>query len=211
LLALAIALAASPTLAADEEGFVSLFDGKTLNGWIGATDGYVVRDGAIVCDEKKGGNLFTEKEYANFVLRLEIQIPPGGNNGLAIRAPNEQGNIAYAGTELQVLDDPSDRYKNIKPYQHHGSIYGCVPAKPGSLKPAGEWNEEEVTVDGKKFKVVVNGQTIVEADVTDLIKNGTPDGKAHPGLQRTSGHIGFLGHGAPVAFRNIRIKELPAK
>lgn len=192
------------------EGFVSLFDGTSLKGWTGATDGYEARDGAIVCNQKKGGNLFTEQEFSDFVLRLDVKIPPGGNNGIAIRSPNQTGSVAYAGMEIQVLDDPHPMYKTIKPYQFHGSVYGIVPAKPGSLKPAGEWNEEEITVKGRRIKIVVNGKTVVDADLDQASKNGTVDGKDHPGLKRASGHIGFLGHGSAVEFRNLRIKDLKA-
>jgi hypothetical protein len=207
LLVIALSFVARP-VAADENGFVPLFDGKSLAGWIGATDGYLVQDGAIVCDQKKGGNLFTEKEYADFVLRLEVQIPKGANNGVAVRAPNATGTVAYAGTEIQVLDDDDEQYATIKPYQFHGSVYGIVAAKTGARKPDGEWNDQEITLDGRRIKVVVNGQTVVDADLDEVSKDGTVDGKEHPGLKRAAGHIGFLGHGHPVAFRNIRIKEL---
>jgi hypothetical protein len=195
-------------VAAEEDGFVSLFDGKSLAGWIGATDGYVVKDGAIVCDQKKGGNLFTEKEYADFVLRLEVLIPKGANNGVAVRAPNKTGTVAYDGTEIQVLDDDDEQYAAIKPYQFHGSVYGIVAAKTGARKADGEWNDQEITLRGRRIKVVVNGQTVVDADLDEASKDGTVDGKEHQGLKRAAGHIGFLGHGHPVAFRNIRIKEL---
>lgn len=203
-----IAFLTLPRHVTAEEEFVSLFDGETLDGWIGATDGYVVRDGAIVCDQKKGGNLFTAKEYSDFVLRLEVQIPKGGNNGIAVRAPNQTGTVAYEGTEIQMLDDDDEQYANIKPWQFHGSVYGIVAAQTGARKADGEWNDTEITLEGRHIKVVVNGQTVVDADLDEASKDGTVDGKEHPGLKRTAGHIGFLGHGHPVAFRNIRIKEL---
>lgn len=193
-----------------ESGFTSLFDGKTLAGWIGATDGYFVRDGAIVCNPKIGGNLFTEKEFANFVLRFDVKIPAAGNSGIAVRSPNEKGSLVLKGTEIQILDDYADIHKNIKPYQFHGSVYGVVGAKQGAVKPIGEWNEHEITFDGPKVKVVVNGKTVVDADLDAATKNGTLDGKEHPGLKRASGHLGFLGHGTAVEFRNLRVKELPA-
>lgn len=191
-----------------EKGFTLLFDGKTLNGWVGSTDGYKAVDGKIVCPADGGGNLFTEKEYSDFVLRFEFKLERGSNNGLAIRAPLE-GNAAFVGMELQILDDDADQYKDLKPYQYHGSIYGVVPAKRGHLKPVGEWNYQEVICKGPKIKVVLNGETIVDADITEARDNPTPDGQAHPGLKRDKGHIGFLGHGTHVEFRNIRIKELP--
>jgi len=207
--ALCFAVVASPLCAADDEaGFTPIFDGKTLEGWIGAVDGYVAKDGAIVCEQKKGGNLFTAKQYANFVLRFDALIPKGGNNGVAVRSPNQPGSVAYDGMEIQMLDDDDEQYKSIKPYQFHGSVYGIVAAKTGARKPAGEWNEHEITLDGRRVKVVVNGQTVVDADLDEVSKDGTVDGKKHPGLTRKKGHIGFLGHGHAVAYRNLRIKEL---
>ncbi len=193
-----------------EEGFTPLFDGKGLAGWQGDVAGYDVVDGEIRCRKGAGGKLLTKGEYGNFVLRFEFRLTPGANNGLGIRAPVE-GDAAFAGMELQILDDGHEKYKTIAPWQSHGSIYGVVAAKRGALKPTGEWNTEEVTVQGSKVKVVLNGETIVEADITEF-RDGkaTLDGTEHPGLKRTSGHIGFLGHGDEVHFRNIRLRSLAA-
>jgi hypothetical protein len=204
---LLLALLGAP--AADGPGFVSLFDGKTLNGWnlFGKHGpGYVVEDGMLVCPTDGGGNLFTEKEYSNFVFRFEFRMEPGGNNGVGIRAPF-RGDTAYAGMEIQLLDDQHSRYKGrLKPTQYHGSIYGVIPARPGFLRKAGEWNEEEITANSRRITVKLNGVIIVDADL-DIVKE--PEVlKRHPGLLRTSGHIGFLGHDTRVEFRNIRIKEL---
>lgn len=199
--------AAEDGAADKEEGFVSLFDGKTLNGWVGATKGYFVEDEQIICDPKSGGNLFTEKEYQSFILRLEFKVPPGGNNGIGIRAP-KSGDVAYSGMEIQVLDDEAPQYKNLKEYQYHGSLYGLVSAKRGHLKPTGQWNFQEVRVEGDKIQVILNGTKIVDADMSQVRSNPTLDGKEHPGIHREKGHIGFLGHGSAVAFRNIRIREL---
>lgn len=186
------------------EGFVSLFDGKTLEGWQGATKEYVVEDGMLVC---KGGKLFTKKEYSDFVIRFEFKLPAGGNNGLGLRAPLE-GDPAYAGMEVQILDDNDEQYAKLKPYQYCGSVYGVAPAKRGFVKKPGDWNVEEVSVHGTKVKVTLNGEVIVDTDIAEAIEKGTLDGNQHPGLKRKSGFVGFLGHGSPVAFRNIRIKEL---
>lgn len=190
-----------------EEGFVSLFNGRDFTGWIGATGNYIAEDGKIVCPADGGGNLYTEKEYSDFILRFEFRLSPGANNGLGIRAPL-QGDAAYVGMELQILDDTADKYKNLQPYQYHGSIYGVVPAKRGYLKTVGSWNYEEVIVKGKHVTVKLNDVTIVDADIDKASTPKTIDGKDHPGLKRETGHIGFLGHGSLVEFRNIRIKEL---
>lgn len=190
-----------------EEGFVSLFDGKTLRGWKGS-DGYQVEDGKLVSTQGGHGNLLTEKEYGNFVLRFDFRLTPGANNGLGIRCPfRAEGNLHIDGIELQILDDSAEKYATLQPYQYHGSVYGVVAAKRGSLKPAGEWNSQEVTVQGRQIKVIVNGTTIVDANLDEATKSGTLDKVVHPGLERARGHLGFLGHGDRIEVRNIRIRE----
>ena len=190
-------------------GFEVLFDGSNLDKWVGNKQGYLLDNGAMVVDPTAhgGGNIYTKDEYDNFNYRFEFQLTPGANNGLGIRAPL-QGDAAYVGMELQILDSEAEKYKNLKPYQYHGSIYGVYPAKRGYLKPVGEWNQQEVIAKGTKIKVILNGQVILDTDIKDFIKNGTPDKQNHPGLARTKGHIGFLGHGDVLRFRNIRIKKL---
>ena len=189
------------------DGFVSLFNGTDLTSWVGATDSYGVKDGILFCRKGTGRNIYTEKEYDNFVLRFEIKLKPGTNNGLGIRTPIE-GDAAYVGMELQILDNTAEKYSNLHNWQYHGSIYGIAPAKRSYLKPVGQWNFQEVIADGTHITVNLNGTTIVDADIKDASKNGTLSGKQHPGLFNKTGHIGFLGHGDYVEFRNLRIKEL---
>jgi len=187
-----------------EQGFVCLFDGKTHNGWQGDTEGYKIENGTLVC--APGGNLFTVKEYGDFAFRFEFKLPQWGNNGVGIRTPLKR-NPAYAGMEIQILDDNyKQKYPQLQDYQVHGSIYGVVPAKPGHQKPIGEWNCEEIRCQGSHVKVTLNGVVIVDADLDKIEKS--LDGHEHPGLHNEKGHIAFLGHGDRVEFRNIRIKEL---
>jgi HEAT repeat protein len=200
----------APGLAGPEkdEGFIPLFDGHDLAGWTGDTKGYAAENGKIVIDPGRGsGNLYTEKEYADFVLRFDFKLTPAANNGIGIRAPLE-GDAAYAGMEIQILEDGSPVYHDLQPYQFHGSIYGVVPARRGVLRPVVEWNTEEIAAKGRKVMVTVNGTRIVDADLDQAAAGGTIDHRDHPGLKRESGHVGFLGHGSIVEFRNIRIKEL---
>ncbi len=191
------------------EGFVPLFNGKNLDGWTGNKTDYVVENGQIVVRPREGhhGNLYTEKEYKDFDFRFEFKLTPGANNGIGIRAPLK-GDAAYVGMEVQVLDNTAPVYAHLQPYQYHGSVYGVIPARRGFLKPVGEWNSEEIIAKGSHIRVILNGHVIVDGDIKEASKNGTMDHKDHPGLQREKGHIGFLGHGDVVFFRNIRIKEL---
>ncbi|MBL8797597.1 MAG: DUF1080 domain-containing protein [Planctomycetia bacterium] len=183
---------AAPGLSKEEadDGFVSIFDGKSTTGWKGATEGYVPENGMLVCLKKGGGNLFTVKEYGDFIFRFEFRLEPGGNNGVSVR-----------GHEIQILDDDAPEHKNIKPCQYHGSIYCKVPAKRGLTKKAGEWNTEEIKVKGTQWTVTVNGQVSVDADIAKV-----------EGLEavakRTKAPLGFLGHGTRLEFRNLRVKEL---
>lgn len=190
----------------DAAGFRSVFNGLDLTGWAGATDHYEVVEGAVRCKAGHGGNLYTEAVWADFQARLEFRLPPGGNNGLAIRYPG-QGNPAYDGMcELQVLDNTAEKYASLKPYQYHGSVYGQFPAHRGYLRAPGAWNFQQVTVIGTRITVELNGFTILDADVAAV---DTPaDGQEHPGRMRPEGHFGFCGHNDPVAFREIRIRRL---
>ncbi len=194
----------------NNEDFKSLFNGNNLDGWVGDKEAYAADNGMIVINpEKQGGdgNLYTEKEYSNFILKFEFQLTKDANNGLGIHAPLT-GNVAYEGKELQIIDNKQTKYGKLKPWQYHASVYGVIPAKTGYQKPVGEWNQQGVTVQGSRIKVVLNGHVILDGDVLEASKNGTIDGKDHPGLKKDRGHIGFLGHGDVVRFRNIMIKEL---
>jgi hypothetical protein len=196
-----------------EKGFTVLFDGSDLDSWIGNKETYTIEEGCIAVrpnekGEGAGGNLYTKKEYDNFIFRFEFKLTEGGNNGLGIRTPT-RGDAAYVGMELQILDNDADVYKDLQAYQYHGSVYGVIPALRGYLKPTGEWNTEEVIADGDHIKVILNGNVILDGDIGLYIKNKrTIDRKDHPGLGNEKGHIGFLGHGHELWFRNISIKEL---
>lgn len=206
------------------DGYRPIFNGRDLAGWTGATHLFYVENGELVFREgpKNFGNLFYEKELADFSARFQFKLVPNGNNGFAIRAGREclgggalvGGNrvlrdAAYNGMEIQILDDTGDKKQHLKNWQYCGSIYGVVAAQKGHLRPVGEWNDYEITAVGENVSVVLNGVTILATSVKDLPTDGkTPDGKPHPGLHNRSGLIGFLGHTMPVRFRNIEIREL---
>jgi hypothetical protein len=194
----------------DAKGFESIFNGKDFTGWDGPIDQYEVVDSAIVCKPKKGGNIYTKAEYEDFTARLEYKLPPGGNNGLAIRYPGGNAHPAtQAMCELQILDDTAAQYAKLDPRQYNGSAYGMVPVQRGYLRPVGEWNFMEVTAKGSTLYVELNGTRVLDADLSKVTEfmGKTP----HPGKDRTKGHFGFAGHSDPVAFRNLAIRKMEGK
>ena len=120
----------------------------------------------------------------------------------------EKGDTAYMGMcELQILDNEHEKFAGkLDDRQYHGSAYGMVAAHRGYLRPTGEWNFQEVTVEGSRIRVELNGNIILNADlseVTEFMGN-----RPHPGMNRTEGYFGFAGHNDPVEFRNISIRHL---
>lgn len=207
-----------------EPGYTRLFNGRDLDGWIGATNLFYVENGELVFreGEKNFGNLFYRRKFADFNARFQFKLVPNGNNGFAIRAGDSavfggalvggnaaERDAAYNGMEIQILDDTGSLKQKNKAWQYCGSIYGVVAAQKGHLRPVGEWNDYDITAAGDSITVVLNGVTILATSVKDLdTKGGTPDGKPHPGLHNRTGYLGFLGHTMPVRMRNIRVREL---
>lgn len=206
------------------EGFEVLFDGTSMHKWTGNTTNYVPLDGTIYVTAQYGGsgNLYTKKEYSDFILRFEFQyLQEGVNNGIGIRTPMGV-DAAYHGMEIQILDHDAPIYKNLREYQQHGSVYGIIPARRVKFPPLGTWNVEEIRAVGDRITVTVNGEVILDGDIREACQghNVAPDGakenpytvdhRNHPGLFNPTGHIGLLGHGPGLKFRSIRIKELPS-
>lgn len=194
------------------DGFVEHINGKDLSNWQGAVENYEVVDGAIVCKQGKGGDLLTKEEFENGIIRVEFKLPKAGNNGIALRTPLG-GHSASDGLELQVID--SDGYNEkqaaagkpgLKPEQYHGSLYHCVGAKHGYLRPVGEWNFQEIEVQGQRIKVTLNGTKILDVDINTFDRSQIKN--PPKGLDRTKGFIGFAGHSDPVAFRSFKVKKL---
>lgn len=206
----------------EAEGFELLFDGTSLDRWKGSKSNYVPVDGAIFVTAQYGGNgnLYTDKEYSDFIYRFEFCFDsPGVNNGVGIRT-TENVDAAYYGMEIQVLEHDAPIYADLRPYQVHGSVYGIIPAKRIVSPKPGVWNTEEIRAVGDHITVTVNGEVIVDGNIRKACKghNVAPDGSRvnpytvdhlnHPGLFNKKGLISFCGHGPGVRFRNIRIKDL---
>jgi hypothetical protein len=191
------------------EGYEILFDGTSMEQWISNTNEYKLEEGCIVMRPAGGGygNLYTKKEYEDFIFKFEFLLSPSANSGLGLRHKIVNTKNGYDGMELQILDDDAQIYKDLKPYQYHGSLYGWIPAKRGFLKPVGEWNCQEVFARGSHIKVILNGTVILDSDLKEVTKN-IPREKVPNSLFYKKGHIAFLGHDSVVKFRNIRIKKL---
>jgi len=191
------------------EGFTALFNGKDLTGWkaSGKADQWAAEGGNIVCKGGGGGYLFTEKEYGNFEFRCEYKwSKDGGNSGVGIRTPNS-GDPAYAGMEIQLIDDDGWEKVNkskLADYQHTGSIYDVQPAKKQNNKAIGEWNAVVIVCKDRKVTVTQNGTELVSANLDDYEKKFAK----HPGLKREKGYIGFQSYNVKVEFRNVLVKEL---
>jgi hypothetical protein len=202
--------ASEPKTKVDDEGFTILFDGADLESWVGNKVTYRINENKeLLVDPPSGGkgDLYTADEYGDFVLRFEFKLTPGANNGIGVRTPRDV-DAAYEGFEVQVLDDTAPKYANLLPSQYHGSVYKIIPAKKGSQKKIGEWNTEEIIVNGRQIKVTVNGKVIVDANVDESARQNKVDKKKHPGLNRTMGHISLCGHGDKLWYRNIKVKPI---
>jgi hypothetical protein len=190
--------------APDEPGFEPLFPAHDFTGWHGALENYQWQEDVLSCRATKGGNIYSDDDYADFVLRFEFRLTAGGNNGIGVRVP-DSGHASTQGMEIQIIDETSPKHANLKPYQAHGSVYGVIPAERVELKPVGEWNSQEISCIGRRVKVVVNGTTVVDGDLDEAMRDGTADGKEHPGALRATGRLCFCTHGSVVDFRNLRI------
>ncbi|HKJ68980.1 MAG TPA: DUF1080 domain-containing protein, partial [bacterium] len=184
-----------------------LFNGKDLTGWEiidGREGSWHVEDNILYTQGAGGGWLSTTEQYGNFRLSLEFRVPPGGNSGVFLRAPH-QGNPAYRGMEIQVLDDYAEQYATLQPWQYTGSVYAVEAPLKRASKNANEWQRMEILCDGPRVRVTLNGTVIVN---TNLIKHMDKTDE-HPGLKRRRGYIGLQNHSTRVDYRNIRIQELP--
>jgi hypothetical protein len=217
---LPVVLGAAP----DREGWVNLFDGTTLAGWrtLRGTpiQGWAAEDGVLRFSPsgKKGGNmsLYTEKEYGDFILQLEWKVAPRGNSGIKYRMAwyGKQ----YLGPEFQLLDDGKRSKENPKGMKGAtGSLYDVVPPYPAAweVKPAGQWNTVKIVARGKHVEHWLNGKKVVEVDLaSEAFKKAVGQSKfrSRKGFaQNPKGRIMLQDHGGGVWFRNVRIKELPAK
>ncbi|HQH67562.1 MAG TPA: DUF1080 domain-containing protein [Candidatus Hydrogenedentes bacterium] len=188
------------------DGWRPLFNGKDLTGWEqigGKEQTWGAENGVLYTSGGEGGWLSTTEQFADFELSLEFRVPPDGNSGVFCRTPRE-GNPAYAGFEVQVLDDYAAQYATLKPFQYTGSVYSVAAPSRRVTLPAGAWQRMFIRCEGPKIWVSLNGFPVTEADMSqhqDKINE-------HPGVARTDGYIGLQNHGSRLEYRNIQIREL---
>ncbi len=183
-----------------------LFNGKDLTGWQVMSDNkdsWKVEDGVLYTEGKGGGWIATTDQFDNFKLELEFRVPEGGNSGVFVRTPLE-GDGAYKGMEIQVLDDYADKYKDLKAWQYTASIYDVQAPSKRMTQKAGEWQQMVIVCDGPHVTVELNGELINDANLIDHMHRTAK----HPGLTRRKGYIGLQNHSTRVEYKNIRLTEL---
>jgi hypothetical protein len=177
-----------------------------LVGWQqigGPEESWRFEDGVLYTRGPSGGWLATNRSYDDFVLAVEFRVSPGANSGIFLRAPLE-GDPAYTGLEIQILDDHAEQWSHLEPYQYTGSIYGVQAPSERVTAKARQWQRMVVVARGTKIQVDLNGKRIIDTDLTRYPHRLD----AHPGLMRTNGYIGLQSHSDRVEFRKIQIREL---
>jgi hypothetical protein len=201
-----------------EEGFQSLFDGRSLDAWTARTaqgkpvaldksSFGVTDDFAIECNGEEGAYWIVAPggPYGDFTLRLEYRVDSGTNSGIFMRS-SEDGHPAFTGLECQIIDDsgkePSDKWTT-------GAIFDVVTPMRNASRAVGEWNEVEITMKGRHYVGFVNGFKVIDIDFDDPIF-GEPIGKFKTPYNQLplEGHIGLQSHGGKIWFRNLRVKRL---
>jgi type 1 glutamine amidotransferase len=191
--------------------WITLFNGKDLNGWTCKPGAWAAEDGVLA--RKGGGDIWTQQEFGDFILDLEFKVDRGTNSGVFFRTA-DINDCVQTGIEMQVLDS----YGKAGADKHDcGAIYDCLAPSRNAVKPSGEWNTLRLVCRGPRIEVVMNGLKIIDMNLDDWKEAGqNPDGSAnkfrtaYKDMPR-AGYIGFQDHGSPVWYRNIRIRPLPAR
>jgi hypothetical protein len=193
--------------------FVSLFPDEGLEGWTvheGRQSAWQREEGLVSCVSAGGGWLMTEREYSDFILRLDYRIEPGGNTGIGLRCP-PIGNPTFTGIEVQLLDDSAPKYADLRPDQYTGSLYYQVAARQhASLNPPGEWNRCEIRCLGDELTVIINGETVNEVNLKSTpTSSGAEAGSRWSLSERPPlGRLALQSHTTRVDFRNVEIRDL---
>jgi hypothetical protein len=215
-LALLTALLVAPSRG-DDDGWTSLFDGKTATGWLIGGEPVPqanVQDGGLNPHRAGGGRrrhiMHTKEKFGDFVLSCEFKVTKGCNSGIFLRMADPNDPV-QTGLEIQVFDS----HGKEKPGKHDcGALYDALAPSKNAMKPAGEWNRIEITARGSSIQLVLNGQRVVEADLDRWTEAGrNPDGSANKYKKPLKefprdGHIGLQDHNHDVWYRDIKVKRL---
>jgi hypothetical protein len=197
----------------DAQGWIALFDGKTLDAWQKPpAEKWKIEDGVLTW-QKGCGNIWTKEKYGDFILDLEFKVGANSNSGVFLRSPEGEKNWLNGSIEIQVASPAKG-----KPGKHDtGAIYDCLAPSEAAEKPAGEWNRMVITAKGNSIQIELNGKKIIDADLNQWAEAGkNPDGSknkfktAYKDMAKV-GHLGLQDHGQAVWYRNIKIKPLDAK
>lgn len=198
----AVGVVQTSTAAEAEDGFVPMFDGKTLDGWKTTGNWIVEDDGSVSLHPRPGEHgwqrydayLTTARKYKDFILDLEFKIGKGGNSGVFLRVGDPMSQVK-TGFEVQILDT----HHKPNPGNHDcGGVIGTAAPSKNMAKPAGEWNRYVITLKGSQLKVELNGEQIHDLDLSKSAVKDRP----------LEGYIGFQDEAKRVWYRNVRIKEL---
>ena len=181
----------------------ALFNGKDLSGWATTGNWKATADGTLAIKPRPGeagwqryaDYLWTDKEYADFILDLEYKIPTKGNSGIFLGVKNKK-NPVYEGIEIQILDSHGKK-ESLTPHDC-GGVIGIQSPKSNATNPAGEWNKMRISCKGDHLLVDLNGHQIIDLEMSQKI------GRSQP----LAGYIGLQDHGLPLEFRNIKIRNL---
>lgn len=197
------------------DGWVLLFDGKTLDGWTtpeGRPGRTPVEDGCINPHGCGGYMLVHRGDWSDFVLSLDFKISPHCNSGVFVRTfpltPRPGKDVGYNGLEIAIDDTRTSGYHDT------GALYDLVAPSANAMKPVGEWNHLKITCDGPRLSVVLNGRAVTAADLDAWTEpNRRPDGTPHKFdiAYRDHPRHGFVGlqdHGAACWYRNIKLRPL---
>lgn len=205
------------TPAAKAEGWILLFDGKTLDGWL-TSSGTPSRtpvdasEGAINPHKSGGYMMIHERPWADFVLSLDFKISPKCNSGVFIRTfplePRPGKDVGFNGIEVAIDDTTTAGFHDT------GALYDLVKPSANAMKPVGEWNHMVITCDGPRITIVVNGKEVTATNLEDwTTPNRRPDGTEHKfdvayRDHPRRGYIGLQDHGSPCWYRNIKLRPI---
>ncbi|MGB2713288.1 MAG: DUF1080 domain-containing protein [Vicinamibacterales bacterium] len=220
LIALVVTFASTGNVAAVQDGWTNLFDGKSLAGWRGykqpdaSKTRWKVENGMLAVDPGDGKDtrgardLITTGTYDNFELSFEWKVSPGGNSGVKYFVLEDRDSAI--GHEYQVIDDEKHTDAKIGGHRQTAAFYDVLPAANRQLKPAGEFNQSRIVVNGAHVEHWLNGTRVLQYELGSAALQAAIDKSKFKGIERfgkpQKGHILLQDHGDRVWYRSVRIR-----